>query len=1241
MADNKENRELQEKINSLREKEISLTQQLVSLREKLSLISEKDAKNLERISSIQQEILDLENQSDKVSRQIVDTQGKVLSAQKEIVDSKEEEADLSDDISLSEKLRFELIGKQLKIYDSIDDTYDSTVDLSERLLKNSNLTKDSAERISSIAELTKQEQQSFNNLLMSDKGHRDQILDVMKASANVGYELSNIEEQISSSSLSASKGKLEIIDLTAAQNVLEKIQSEIKSKENVLTKDAIDALVQKASLLESSIDLAKKQNEISKETANTYNAIGQGMENVFSGVESAISKVPGGKALMQMFGFDEMKDKIENQMGGALNNVVGSFKSGGLVSGMKSLPGAAMQFGKALLVGPQVAIFGIVAAVGALISLFMDLDGAASEVQKELGGTKKEALATHEAAHEMAHEMNLVGVNTKEVVKGIKTVSDLMGGVDLKGKLSDPGVKTMVEDATLLTEKFGMSQDEMEKVHSLSIMTGKSMATLAGEAIKVAGGAMSAKNAVKLLGTISPQVAVAFKGSTKELIAAAAKAKMLGMELNKVQDIGMGMLDIESSLEKEMEARVLTGKNLNLDAARQYALQGDIVGLQEELLNQAGSLEDFREMGPIQQKAMADAMGMSVEEMTNMLTKAQEMEDLGLDRQLQEDLANATAEEKSKIYNDQAAKLEAMGKTDEANLARQKAAQEESASAAEKFGDIMTKIKETAMKLVAPILDVVHGLMDGVLQGGGLMAAFDGVIAVLKPIMDIVMGIGKVLFAVLIHPTKMLFSILTPIFDVFKEIFSAFSSGQEGASGISETFDKIASVISEVSSAIGEVVSIFISGLLEPSKILWKAILTPIWETFKGIYDTLSKAFEPLFAANDAGEDTVGIMDTIKKVMGAIAPVLELIGGLIAGVIMRPFQMIASLIQFVIKLFTGDMTGAVDILGQYLFDYFLGLPEMVITAVTGIIDSLFGTNLTEGVTEFFGFLKDGFKAVAGLIEPIFGFIQKIGGLVLDYILQPFKSIWGVIEGIGKLFTGDLTGGLEQIGTAIGDFFMSPVNLVMGLFDAFVGLFTGIADKIKGIVKDLLPGWALDLLGLGEEEESSAKSTKSTGSAATVEVPKMASGGSVEKAGLAIVGEQGPEVVSLPAGATVASTGASDQTGSIIEALGLSGMISSEPKSESESGGFISGLSEGIGGILGGVVGGITNIATSGGSDMSKVEQKLDTLIGLFTQAANQPTVIKFGDKTVEEIKTQLNFKKSYNVGVDNTYGRTI
>jgi hypothetical protein len=72
-------------------------------------------------------------------------------------------------------------------------------------------------------------------------------------------------------------------------------------------------------------------------------------------------------------------------------------------------------------------------------------------------------------------------------------------------------------------------------------------------------------------------------------------------------------------------------------------------------------------------------------------------------------------------------------------------------------------------------------------------------------------------------------------------------------------------------------------------------------------------------------------------------------------------------------------------------------------------------------------------------------------------------------------------------------------------------------------------------------------------------------------------------------------------------------------------------------------GGSVAVAASGGggTNMANVEKKLDTLISVISQAANQPLVIKFGEKTVEEIKSQLNFKKATNIGIDKGYGKTI
>lgn len=1268
MADQENNKESvsnADKANKLAKESVAIrtqyaiaTRNILELEEKIAKLQENEAENLdeiikllERKEKFEEQASILEDRSNKNLKETVKLHQNQEKSLKETVKlHQDQEKSLKGSLGI-DKSR-ELVNKRLlqKIEDT-KESFERTEDLAQNILSTDKLREEAQKRVSLAIEESTGRMAMFSKLSMDETNNKEVLTKVYNTINTAAYRSVELESEAAEASKSASEGKLQLLDISKLISAKKLLENKLEQEGNNLTEEAKSAIKDELDLLGSKIDIFAKANDMSREAVKTYESQRDRIETVnsllggsFSKMGSLISKVPGGDFLKKHLGFDKMSDSIKKNMGGALDNVITGFKTGG-VDGIKQMITGVQMFGKALLSGPQVAIFGIIAAVGMLVGLFMDLDAGISETQKELGGTKKEALAAHEAAHDMAKEMNLVGINAKEVVKGMATVSEIMGGIDVKNMMTAPGMKDMVKDATLLSDKFGLSKEEIENVHSLSIMSGKSMGDLAGEAIQVAGGVMKTKDAVKLLGGISKDVAVAFRGSTKELIAAAAKAKLLGMDLKKVKDIGMGMLDIESSLEKEMEARAILGRDINLDAAREAALKGDVATLQDELLKQAGSLDEFQKGGPLKQKALADAMGMSVEEMTNMLTKAEEMNKLGLDRQLQEKLANATAAEKAEIYKTQAATLSGEAR----DLALRKAAEEESASTAEKFGDIMTKIKETAMKLVAPILDVVHGLMDGIAQGGGLMDVFDGIMSALKPIMEIVTGISKLIFQGLFFPFKLVMAVIGPIFDAVKEIFSAFSSGEKDAGGIASIFETLSGVMSSIEGVITDVVKTFVTGLIEPSKVFYKAIITPLWGAFKGIFDTIKEAFAPLTKAKDEGEKTVGIVDMIKKAFEYITPVISFIGEVIAKVIVKPFELLGGLISSVVKIFTGDFQGGLKSLGDTVFNFFLGIPKMILTGIGGAIDSIFGTNIKGSITDLFAWIQKGFQTVYGLIEPIVGYIKKIGGFIIDYLMQPFKSVYGIIEGIGKIFSGNLIGGLEQIGKSILDYFLAPIKLIQNVFGAIVDFIT---KDLIGAIGNMVPGWlkkGIDwVLGGGGDEKKAAEETKSSGGGAKVELPKMATGGSVEKGGLAVVGENGPEMVSLPAGASVASTGASDQAASILKTMGFNtdetvGGAKTE-KQSTGGGGVVSSIAEGIGGLFGSVVGGAVGAVTGGGgggANMGNVEKKLDTLITLFTQAANQPTVIKFGDKTIEEFKTQLNFKKAYNIATDNTYGRAV
>ena len=58
------------------------------------------------------------------------------------------------------------------------------------------------------------------------------------------------------------------------------------------------------------------------------------------------------------------------------------------------------------------------------------------------------------------------------------------------------------------------------------------------------------------------------------------------MSLADVGKMAENLLDFENSINSEMEASVMLGRNVNLQKARELSLAGDLSGLQDEILNQ-------------------------------------------------------------------------------------------------------------------------------------------------------------------------------------------------------------------------------------------------------------------------------------------------------------------------------------------------------------------------------------------------------------------------------------------------------------------------------------------------------------------------------------------------------------------------------------------------------------------------------------------------------------------------------
>ena len=1044
----KEDKKESEELRDLRRQEAEITREIIDLREKLVALSKSDGANLREVQKVQESLLGLEKQKQGVQGQLYNQYGEILKSEQthldsiqQIVESQEDLLELTEETNEEYKkaraVKMELLDLEDELqtkYDAIQKDLSETIKSSHEYNFATDLIAQTTAAVQERVHGTSKEMIALGDATRKSLYTNIDLVDTlqdMDASAKAvregkyvelssyreelalkktGRTLDLLKEDFERGSVKDAAGKTKY-----SQQDLDFLQKQIGIFEKQET--VIGSMVAMKGKLNAENEIeAKKQAEIIQRTEELKGAIGEThFGKIFDGLESGIKKIPGGAALSKVLGFDTFKKNIQENVGKSLTGIATGFQ-GGMVSGLKASGQAVMGFGKALLMGPQAVIFGLLAAVGALVGLFLSLDGGVSEVQKELGGTKKEALAAHEAAHDMAHEMGLVGVNTEQVVKGMKTVSNVMGGIDVKKMMQIPSMAKTVQDATLLGEKFGLAEDEIANVHSLSIMSGKSMATLSGEAIKVAGGVMSSKNAVKLLAGISKEVAVAFRGTTKELIAAAAKAKLLGTDLKAIQNSGMGMLDIESSLSKEMEARVLLGRNINLDNARAAALNGDVATLQEEILKNAGSLDQFQKSGPLKQKALADAMNMTVEEMTTMLTKAEEMKTLGLDKQLQENLANATAEKRSEIYKTQAEKLKAQGDDKAAQLAYEKAAQEEQASAAEKFGDIMTKVKEILTKLATPILEMVHGLLEGASAGGGMMEVFDDIVHSVKPIVSILVGIVKIILGGMIPAFKFTLGLISFMIQPLSWIASLFGSVEEKTEevgktvkGVSDGVHNITKPVKAVESGFGGVLKLVgLIGAAFAAKALIGSGLSLMKDKAMDLGKTMVSKVggaASKVAGKLTGKLTGKMGGFAGKVMGKFKGGVSPIGGddgggggdkAAVGGAEKGKNMVSGLldkIKSIIDSIKGVVQSAIgfvrdvgkDLLAA-LNDIVKGIGDILKTAVDIIVSV--GTKLADGAMKILNIIMDGLASAANTLPKI---MESLGNAVVAFF-KPMRAL---------------------------------------------------------------------------------------------------------------------------------------------------------------------------------------------------------------------------------------------------------
>jgi hypothetical protein len=340
--------------------------------------------------------------------------------------------------------------------------------------------------------------------------------------------------------------------------------------------------------------------------------------------------------------------------------------------------------------------------VDGLIQGFLKADEETAKMGRNLNLSRAEAASLKMEFAKVAVASGDVAINSTRLAEANADLNSQLGtAVVFSGE--------MLKTTSKLTKLVGLSAEAAGSLAFQAQRSGQSVREVEENALAAsyelqqgAGVALNLKDVLEASGKVSGQLRAQLGANPEEIAKAVTKAKLLGAELEDLANAGKQLLDFESSIESELEAELLTGKQLNLERARAAALAGDQATLADELAKNMGSFSDFTKMNTLQQDALAKSMGMSSDQLSDMLFK---QETMGMNAQ----------------------QLRAQGKGELADKLEQVSAQEKMNLLAEKFQGIMGDLA-TAF---TPLLDTVAGIATYFASMPGVVGAIVSVMATL------------------------------------------------------------------------------------------------------------------------------------------------------------------------------------------------------------------------------------------------------------------------------------------------------------------------------------------------------------------------------------------------------------------------------------------------------------------------------------------------------------------------------
>jgi phage-related protein len=363
-----------------------------------------------------------------------------------------------------------------------------------------------------------------------------------------------------------------------------------------------------------------------------------------------------------------------------------------------------------------------------------------------------------------------------------------------------------------------------------------------------------------------------------------------------------------------------------------------------------------------------------------------------------------------------------------------------------------------------------------------------------------------------------------PLVEQAVDFFLAMLDGEGSMSPIIALFKEIISNLPDLLpmlSEIGQLVQSVVAVAFEVFMDILAIIVDQILPIALDVFQQLAPVIMELVSA---------VLELAGPLIDALAPILPVIADLVASLIEAFGPLLAAVLPLVIKLIeflTPILVNVADIIGKVL-----------VTAV-----NIF-TNVLGGFSGFISNFSNTFQTIWGGIKTFFEAVFKAFQTAVEVFRTIFTNIWngistffsGIVTGIQTAFSTAWNGVKTTFDTVIGGirtalsgfktFFEGIWNGITTFFKGFVngyiGLFEGMINGVIGginLMTSALNGLKFDVPDwvpvIGGQSFSLSLPTLSR-----VSLPRLARGGTLLNDGSVMVGERGPEILTLPGGATV-------------------------------------------------------------------------------------------------------------------------